>query len=69
MSEPEDESFIDKRENFQKTSPVTNQFQITDKSTTNNYSTSGGFKNIKFTIKDIDKIKFEDFDNQNPFEN
>ena len=33
MSEPEDESFIDKRENFQKTSPVTNQIQITDKST------------------------------------
>ena len=58
-----------KRENFQKTSPVTNQFQITDKSTTNNYSTSGGFKNIKFTIKDIEKIKFEDFDNENPFEN
>ena len=28
MSEPEDESFIDKRKNFQKISPVTNKFQI-----------------------------------------
>ena len=69
MSEPEDESFIDKSENSQKISPITNQFQITDKSTANNYSTSGGFKNIKFAIKDIEKIKFEDFDNENPFEN
>ena len=69
MSEPEDESFIDKTENFQKISPATNKFQITDKSTTNNNSTSGGFKNIKFTIKGIEKIKFEDFYNENPFEN
>lgn len=70
MSEPEDESFIEKRENFQKTSPVTNQFQITEKSTANNYSTSAGFKNIKFTIKKgIDKIKFDDFENETPFEN
>ena len=56
MSEPEDESVIDKRENFEKISPITNQFQITDKSTTNNYSTSGGFKNIKFAIFIIYKI-------------
>ena len=69
MSEPEDESFIDKGENFQKISPTNNQFQITDKSTTNNYSTSGGYRNIKFKIKDIEKIKFEDFDTENPFEN
>ena len=69
MSEPEDESVIDKRENFEKISPITNQFQITDKSTTNNNSTSGRFKNIKFTIKGIEKIKFEDFYNENPFEN